>query len=111
MAITINSIEALQEYLRGVLDRANHDAGNVEGVALALLGAVIWRADGEISVREYAGRPANMIWFNVGDHRYVMTYNHNGQIELKDRTHTGNVIANFDNSSSYQDVIDTFSRL
>lgn len=40
MAININSINTLQEYLRGVLGRANHHAGNVEGVSLILLGAL-----------------------------------------------------------------------
>lgn len=112
MALTINSIEALQTYLHGVLGRANHHAGNVEGVSLALLGAVIWRADGEISVREYAGRPANMIWFFVGENKYVLTYNHSTEeIELKDRTHTGSILASFDNSSTYQEIIDTFCNL
>lgn len=112
MALTIDSIDALQTYLQGVLGRANHHAGNVEGVSLALLGAVIWRADGEISVREYAGRPANMIWFHIGENKYVLTYNHGTEeIELKDRTHTGNILASFDNSSTYQQIIDIFRTL
>jgi hypothetical protein len=34
MAISISSIELLQTYLVGVLTRAEHHAGNVEGVAL-----------------------------------------------------------------------------
>lgn len=112
MAISINSIETLQTYLNGVLGRANHHAGNVEGVSLALLGAVIWRSTGEISVREYNGNPANMIWFFVGQNKYALTYNHSEEtIELKDRTHTGKVLASFDNSSSYNDIIDVFTSL
>ena len=43
MAISINSLELLQTYLVGVLSRAEHHAFNVEGVALALAGAVIKR--------------------------------------------------------------------
>jgi hypothetical protein len=86
MAITIDSIETLQEYLNGVLGRAEHHAGNVEGVSLALLGAVIWKSDSEIEVKQYDGRPANMIWFWVNGTRYLMKYNHSlGQIELIDR--------------------------
>ncbi|CAI8715894.1 hypothetical protein [uncultured Chryseobacterium sp.] len=112
MALTINSIDALQTYLQGVLGRANHHAGNVEGVSLALLGAIIWRADGEIAVREYAGRPANMIWFHIGENKYVLTYNHGTEeIELKNRTHTGNILASFNNSSTYQQIIDIFRNL
>lgn len=92
MAISVNSIQILQDYLRGVLDRAGHHALNVEGVALALLGAMIWKSDGSIEVREYAGAPANMLWFWVNDNRYVLTYNHEAQtIELKNRSNTGTV--------------------
>lgn len=112
MAISIDSIETLQNYLIGVLGRAEHHAGQVEGVALALLGAVVWRSTGEISVRKYAGRPANIIWFFVGDQRYALVYNHeNFKIELRERTQGGNAIAEFDNSTTYQEVISVFRDL
>ena len=112
MAISIDSIETLQTYLNGVMGRSNHHAGQVEGVALALLGAVVWRSTGEISVREYAGNPANIIWFYVGDDRYALVYNHSTEkIELRERTQGGNAIAEFDNSTTYQEVIDVFRQL
>lgn len=112
MAITINSINILQTYLRGVLGRANHHAGNVEGVSLALLGAIMWRADGQILVKQYAGQPANIIWFFIGTKKYVLTYNHAIQkIELKEKTHKGSILASFDNSSSYQNIITIFENL
>lgn len=112
MAISINSIETLQQYLSGVLDRAEHHAGDVEGVSLALLGAIIWKSDGEIKVREYNGSPANMLWFWVHGNKYAMSYNHQtGQIELKERTHKGSVLHSFDNSTTYQEVIEIFKEL
>lgn len=112
MAISIDSIEGLQTYLNGVLGRANHHAENVEGVSLTLLGAVIWRSTGEISVREYNGVPANMIWFHINDNKYVLTYNHSDEaIELKDRTHTGNVLASFDNTTANSEIIEVFRKL
>lgn len=112
MAISINSLDTLQNYLIGVLGRANHHAGKVEGVSLALLGAIIWRTNGEISVREYNGNPANMIWFHIDGKKYAMTYNHaNEEIELKERTHTGTIIATFDNSTSYESIIKIFKNL
>ncbi|MDP4268605.1 MAG: hypothetical protein Q8909_00615 [Bacteroidota bacterium] len=112
MAISINSLDTLQKYLLGVLDRADHHAGNVEGVALALLGAIVWKSDQEIEVREYNGRPANMIWFWVNGNKYVMSYNHSTeQIELKERTHRGGVLHSFDNSTSYDEIIDIFNRM
>ncbi len=112
MAITIDSVQILQDYLRGVLDRAGHHAQNVEGVALAIMGAVIWRAEGAIEVKQYAGSPANLLWFWVNGNRYALTYNHAAQtIEMKDRTHAGNVLHSFTNGSSYQDVISAFMAL
>lgn len=112
MAISIDSLQKLQTYLNGVLDRADHHAGNVEGVSLALLGAVVWKSDQEIEVREYNGSPANMIWFWVKNKRYAMAYNHNTeQIELKERTHRGQVLHSFDNSTPYDEVIRIFNNL
>ena len=112
MAISIDSIQTLQTYLSGVMGRADHHAGQVEGVALALLGAVVWRSTGEISVREYAGNPANIIWFFVGEQRYALVYNHSTEkIELRERTQGGNLLAEFDNDTTYQEVIDVFRQL
>lgn len=112
MAISIVSIELLQTYLNGVMNRSEHHAGNVEGVSLTLLGAVMWRSTGEIEVREYNGRPANMMWFHVGENRFSLLYNHNTErIELRERTRTGGLIAEFDNSSTYADIISVFRGL
>ena|ERR1700748_1762013 len=112
MARPVNSIEVLQEYLQGVLGRAGHHAPNVQGVALTLLGAMIWRSDGDIDVREYAGSPANMLWFWVGGNRYALTYNHtNETIELKNRSNAGEVLYSFDNSTTYGYIINAFAAL
>jgi len=43
MATTIQNIEILRAYLSGVLDRANHHAQNVNEIALAIAGGIIWR--------------------------------------------------------------------
>jgi hypothetical protein len=112
MSIAIDSIEILQTYLNGVMERSGHHAENVEGVSLALLGAVMWKSTGEIEVKQYDGRPANILWFFVGENRYALVYNHVDQrIELRERVQGGTLIASFDNSSTYQQVIDIFSNL
>ena len=61
MPISIDSIQSLQINLSGVMERANDHAGQVEGVALALLGAEVWRSIGEISIRQNDGnyKPIN----------------------------------------------------
>lgn len=112
MPISINTIQILQEYLQGVLGRADHHAKNLEGVALALLGAIIWKSTGNIEVRGYSGKPANMIWFLVEGNKYTMSFNHNTQkVDLKRRTNNGDLVAYFDNNTTYQQVIDIFKEL
>lgn len=113
MALPINTIDQLRTYLDGVAGRANHHAPNVTDVALAVAGAVIWRADpSSIEVREYNGRMANMIWFTIGGNRYALVYNHQGQcIELRDRGQQGNVLNQFDNSHSAGQVRAVFDSL
>jgi citrate lyase beta subunit len=111
MAIIIDSLDNLQNYLTGVLGRSDHHAGNVRGVSLTLIGAILSTATGEIKVREYNGRPANMIWFSVGANNYMMKYNHSTEmIELHDRVN-GVLRNEFDDSTPYNLIIDTFSQL
>lgn len=112
MAISIDSIEILKTYLIGVLDRADHHAKNLEGVALALLGAVIWKSTGQIDVREYKGETANVMWFVVNNNRYCLVYNHGSEsIELKNRTQNGETMAELNNDTTYQQIIQLFNDL
>ena len=111
MAIVIDSLDTLQTYLNGVLQRSDHHAGNVRGASLTLIGAILSKATGEIKVRQYDGRPANMIWFSVEENNYMMKYNHGTElIELHDRN-TGTLRNEFDDSTSYADIIAVFNEL
>lgn len=58
MAIFIDSLQTLQKYLVGVLHRADHHAGKVEGVALTLAGAIIWKSTGVIFTSIFANKNA-----------------------------------------------------
>ena len=111
MAILIDNLNILQQYLQGVLDRADHHAQMVEGISLTLIGAILWKSEiSNIEVRGYNGKPANMIWFKVGNNKYVLNYNHStNQIDLKENK--GQIKASFDNSTTYQQVIDVFKNL
>lgn len=51
MALSMNSVSTLQEYINGAMNRSEHRMGKVDGVSLALLGATIWMADGKIEVK------------------------------------------------------------
>jgi integron cassette protein len=45
MPITANGVDVLHHYAEGVMSRADHHASQVKGVALALLGGIIWRGE------------------------------------------------------------------
>ena len=93
--------------------RAGHHAGRVKGVALTLLGGIVWRAEpGSIRIRQFAGSPANMLWVDVGRRTYVFAHNHDSeQIEIRDRTQGGAVLHGFDDSTPLDAVRATVEEL
>lgn len=109
----VTDIDVLKNYLRGVMDRADHHAQNINEVALAVAGGVIWRKDDEpleVMVRE--GEMKNVLWFKVGGTRYALSYNHDTQeIELRQGTTQGNVIGSFSNATTNNQVRQIFSSL
>lgn len=112
MALTINGINLLKKYFSGVIGRADHHANNVNEIALALIGGVIWRATEDIQVKEYDGAPANILWMVVDTKRYCFSFNHSsGNIEVKENSIKGNVIAVFNNTTPISDVKSFFKSL
>ena len=113
MPITANDVDVLHQYAEGVMNRADHHAGQVKGVALALLGGIIWRGDpGSIEIRQYAGSPANVLWVKIGGKRYAFAYNHaTGEIEMRDRTQGGTALHSFSNQTPVADVEAVFRGL
>ena len=102
MAITAEDVQQLHDYATGVMGRAGHHAGRVKGIALALLGGIIWRAaPGSIRIRQFAGSPANMLWATIGGGTCVFAYDHVTEtIQVRDRTQTGAILHQFDDSAS-----------
>lgn len=70
---TVTDIDVLQEYISGVMERAEHHAGAVEEIALAIAGAIVWRKDGTIRVYEREGRMTNALWVTMGGQRYFLS--------------------------------------
>jgi hypothetical protein len=57
MALTIDTLRRLNEYITGVMDRADHHGQNVNEIALAIAGAIIWKVtDEDVQVRTYSGQ-------------------------------------------------------
>lgn len=112
MAITIEDIELLKKYFNGVMNRADHHADDVNEIVLALIGGVVWRADGHFQVKEYAGAPANILWMDVNEQRYCFKFNHEtGDIECLEGSHNGPVIKSFNNYTSISEVKNFFAGL
>jgi len=111
MAI-INNIDLLRDYLIGVLDRANHHAHNVNEIALAIVGGIIWKTTDNLRVLSRQGQMKNVLWLQVDHRRLCFVYNHaTGEIDIRENTIQGNTITSFDNSTPIKDIKDFFENL
>ena len=101
MRVPVTDITELQSYMRGVMDRADHHASDVNDIALALVGAIVWKKDGgePIKVMSQDGETKNVLWVQIGGHRYAFSYNHErGQIEMRRESIRGDVLHGFTNA-------------
>lgn len=114
MPLTVTEIEELREYLRGVMDRADHHAEAVNEVALALAGAIIWRKDDDepIKVMAQNGETKNVLWVRIGGQRFAFSYNHSaGAIEMRRDSTQGPVLNSFSNRTHLAHVKQIFEGL
>ena len=112
MALTITTLNLLNQYINGVMERADHHGQNVNEIVLTLAGAVIWRATQDVEVRTYNDETGNILWLTINGHRYAIAYNHNTlNIEIRDRNQNGTVLATFNNTNTALDVKNIFSTL
>jgi Integron cassette protein VCH_CASS1 chain len=111
--LTVADLDTLESYLAGVIDRSDHHAQTVGAIALALIGAVLWKKDSEpIEVRTQDGSAKNVLWVHISGHRYALAYNHaENCIELRDRTLRGDALARFTNDTPVTEVYRIFERL
>lgn len=114
MALTVTEVDVLRQYLCGVMDRADHHAGNVKEIALALAGAILWRKDESkpIKVMAQSGETKNVLWVHINGQRYVFSYNHEaGEIELRKENTQGPTLHRFTNSTPLSAVMTIFKAL
>jgi len=105
MPQAIASVDVLQQYIQGVMARAEHHANNVDEVALAIAGSVVWRKEGEIEVMAREGDMKNVLWVRINGNRYVLSYNHEEAcIEVRERNTQGRVLASFTNANTAGEV-------
>lgn len=112
MPRTVSNLEILQEYVRGVLDRAGHHAPNVNEVCLTIAGAIIWVTEDELEVMTRNGEMKNVLWLRVKEQRYAVSYNHdNESIDVREGTTQGKVLEQFTNATPTRQVKNFFEGL
>lgn len=114
MPVTVDSIETLRRYFRGVVERSEHHGQNVSNVIYPLLGLVLLHMDddSEIKVWGSEGSEGNVLWFHVHGKRYAFRYEHqDGTVEIRRDTHKGDCVEKFDNSASVAQLRDVFRKL
>jgi len=114
MAIEVTETEILSNYLRGVMDRAEHHAEMVDEIALALIGAILWRKDTSTSIQvlQRDGDTKNVLWVHIRGQRYAFSYNHStGTIEMRRGTTHGASTHDFSNATTLAEVKGVFESL
>ena len=113
MPTEIQGVDLLQAYIQGVMSRADHHAGAVKEIALALAGAIVWKKDADpIEVYAKEGEMKNVLWVKINSVRYAFSYNHNASsIEMRRGTTQGAVIASFSNATPLSSVFAQFNAL
>jgi hypothetical protein len=108
MPARITTINELQQYLAGVVGRAEHHAPTVQTIVFALAGALICfkDADAPIEIFTRNGEAKNVLWACFGGQRYAFTYNHeDGTVAIKEGTTHGTPVATFNNNSTLTEVV------
>ena len=106
MPIRADDVETLHLYAETVMGRVAHHAGSVGAVALALLGAIIWRAEpGSIAIRPYREKLGNVLDIVINGKKYSFRYDQQDQaIEMRENDISGPVVQTFSNSTALASV-------
>jgi hypothetical protein len=114
MPVQLDDITQLQQYLAGVVSRADHHADNVRYVVLPLIGAIVLTKDPdqEIKVLAKEGETKNVLWVSIRGSRYAFSYDHKaGTIVMRRGSTQGEVLANFSNATATPDILAVFDSL
>lgn len=100
--------------MEGVMQRASHHAGNVNEIALAIIGAIIWcKAADPIKVSTRKGNMKNILWVKMKSGReYAFTYDHkSGSIQIRDRNRSGATLYSLTNAIPLSNLLAIFLTL
>ena len=114
MPIQADDLETLHDFAVGVMARAGGRANQVRGIALAMLGGIIWRVDpGSIEIRFQDGGRANVLRLvSITGYEYICAHNQQiDQMEIRDRNAQGSVLHTLSNATPIVEVERIFSTL
>jgi hypothetical protein len=114
MPLQLDDVSQLQQYLAGVVRRADHHADNVRYVVLPLIGAIVlFKNPGqEIKVLTKDGDAKNVLWVHIGDSKYAFSYDHQSKsIAMKRGSTQGPVLAQFTNATAVEEILRVFEGL
>lgn len=113
MPAQIQDVDLLQNYIKGVMERADHHAGAIKEIVLVLAGAIVWKKDpAPIEVYAKDGEMKNVLWVRINRDRYAFSYNHAAStIEMRRGTTHGQVVASFSNTTPVATVFSLFAEL
>ena|ERR1700733_10201506 len=114
MPLELIDIPGLQEYLTGVVKRADHHGDNVRYVVLPLVGAIILFKNHDQSIKVFTrkGNTGNVLWVHIGSSQYVVSYDHvSKSIVIKRGTTHGKILARFTNATSIPEILSIFEGL
>lgn len=114
MKTQVTEIDVLQKYLVDVISRADHHASNVNEIALAIAGAIVWRKKAApIEVMTQSGEMKNVLWVKMtSGKRYAFSYNHQaGTIEIRKGSTQGTVIYSLSNATPLSQLRNIFMSL
>ncbi|MEO9712141.1 hypothetical protein [Marinobacter sp.] len=106
-------VRLLHAYVRNAMRRADHHAEKVQGIALALIGGIIWRGKLDtLEIKQFNGSLANMLWVEIGQRRYAFAYNpETEEIEIIDRTRPDRAPYRISSETSPDEVVTLFRSL
>jgi hypothetical protein len=114
MALQLDDVSTLQQYLAGVVRRADHHGDNVKFVVFPLIGAIVLfkNPDSEIKVLTHVGTTGNVLWVHIGASKYAFSYQHSSEsIVMKRGGIQGPILAQFTNAMSVPEIVNVFESL
>lgn len=116
MAESVVNVDVLQQYIQGVVGRADHHAQNVDvdQIVLALAGAIVWKKDPDVDLKVLTqdGKMGNVLWVTIGGQRYAFSYNHQVMaVEVRRGSLKGETIAVFTNTNTVASIKEFFEQL